>query len=387
MLTKNSIKNLARHARLRRFLNENPDIGKRGKTHLQKFIQIWTQKGNKNFDYELRMREFGPLAPLLQADLDFEDQEGYIAINKTEFRHELIPNPDKIKEFQEELKEKGIDISYDDSHLDEVKKLFDEDFQEYRDPETFTTMNYVINVEKIRFQGEVYQRVRRYKVQVGRFSKDTVMKRLSQEYLNKIWGFLIKAGLIPAPVLRLNRLISELNEVRTLLVLPQEAFQNRKIPLIELPHHARPLQSGSVHPNVQAYEQLLNLVTDLRNLIHKRIFAIHPKEVANIIPPAILEKWKDLREREQENGLLNGMKDELVEFSYLDDIIMIFNKGKNKNLFRDLISEQHLKIVTAKLSEIVPIRNRICHFRQIDPDEVELLATYSEQIKYYLTRR
>jgi len=133
--------------------------------------------------------------------------------------------------------------------------------------------------------------------------------------------------------------------------------------------------------NIEAYEFLFNIEVFLRKIIQNRIIVPFENQLEQKIPQDLLTEWNKRREEEKENKHCDCKDYNLIEYSDFTDLKMIFEKGKNKTLFSDIISEENLKIITAKLQELDPIRKKIAHSRILTKKEFEIIKLYSDQIK------
>lgn len=132
--------------------------------------------------------------------------------------------------------------------------------------------------------------------------------------------------------------------------------------------------------NFKAYEHLYYLECYLRGLIQVRIIEPNKSILKNKIPPEMIEKWKLRKEEEEKNPLVDGNYD-LIDYSDFTDLKRIFEKGKNRKLFEDIINQEQFNIVISKLHELDPIRKKIAHSRPLSKKELGRLILYTEDIK------
>ena len=137
--------------------------------------------------------------------------------------------------------------------------------------------------------------------------------------------------------------------------------------------------------NVEGYDVLYNLERFLRDLINQRICLKEPKMIGNRIPKEILDSWKERRDEEQKNPFVSGKYD-LIDYSDFTDLKMIFEKGKNMQLFLDICSEDQFRGIISKLIELDPIRKKIAHSRPLTKEEFDRLKMYAEDIDRILNR-
>jgi hypothetical protein len=132
--------------------------------------------------------------------------------------------------------------------------------------------------------------------------------------------------------------------------------------------------------NFQAYEVLFNLEVSLRKIINERIIKQFPKELNNKIGEDTLKIWEEREKKEKNNNHVDNIDYHLIEYSDFTHLKDIFNKGRNKNLFLDLVSEEDLKTITSKLHELDPIRKKIAHSRMLSLNEFEKIKMYYDNI-------
>jgi len=138
--------------------------------------------------------------------------------------------------------------------------------------------------------------------------------------------------------------------------------------------------------NFEGYKVLYNLERFLRDLVQNRICLKEPKMIRNRIPKEILDSWKERRTDEQKNPFVAGKYD-LIDYSDFTDLKMIFEKGKNMQLFLDVCSEDQFRGVISKLNELDPIRKKIAHSRALTKVEFDRLKMYAEDIDRILNRK
>jgi hypothetical protein len=131
--------------------------------------------------------------------------------------------------------------------------------------------------------------------------------------------------------------------------------------------------------NVEAYRLLYNLERTLRDLIQTRICEKHKKIIKNKIHPDDLIKWKERQSEEKADPLLDGDY-RLIEYSDFSDLKRIFEKGKNKEEFHDLLDDEQFRNIISKLDELDSIRKKIAHSRPLTKREFDKLKIYAEDI-------
>jgi hypothetical protein len=137
--------------------------------------------------------------------------------------------------------------------------------------------------------------------------------------------------------------------------------------------------------NFEGYAVLYHLERFLRDLIEQKICLKEPKMISNRIPKEIINQWKYRREEEKKNSNVSGQYD-LIDYSDFTDLKMIFEKGKNIQLFRDICSEEQFRAVISKMNELDPIRKKIAHSRPLRKEEFDRLKMYAEDIDRILNR-
>lgn len=131
--------------------------------------------------------------------------------------------------------------------------------------------------------------------------------------------------------------------------------------------------------NVAGYELLYTLERMLRDVIHQRIMVPNAKDLASKIPNDVLEGMTGRKRAEEQCNVAEG-EYELIEYCDFTDLKRILEKGRNRNLFRDIFSEDEIKTVFAKLAELDPIRKKIAHSRPLTRREFERLKLYASDI-------
>lgn len=126
--------------------------------------------------------------------------------------------------------------------------------------------------------------------------------------------------------------------------------------------------------NNEAYRFLCNLETYLRYLITKRIIEPNEKNLGSKIPQDVLSRWEE-RKRHDTLSEYN-----LIDYSDFTDLKIIFEKGKNKNLFKDIFNDEEYRALITKLHELDPIRKKIAHFRPVTENEFNRLVMYHDDI-------
>lgn len=131
--------------------------------------------------------------------------------------------------------------------------------------------------------------------------------------------------------------------------------------------------------NVAGYELLYTLERMLRDVIHQRIMVPNAKDLASKIPNDVLEGMTGRKRAEEQSNVAEG-EYELIEYCDFTDLKRILEKGRNRNLFSDIFSEDEIKTVFAKLAELDPIRKKIAHSRPLTRREFERLKLYASDI-------
>jgi len=131
--------------------------------------------------------------------------------------------------------------------------------------------------------------------------------------------------------------------------------------------------------NYPAYKLLCNLEVYFRCLIQKIIIEPNSGNLENKIPVSIIDKWKERKEAEENNPVVDSGY-ELIYYSDFTDIKEILQKGKNFKLFESIFKEEQFKIITSKLHELDPIRKKIAHYRPLSKNEFERLRIYANDI-------
>ena len=130
--------------------------------------------------------------------------------------------------------------------------------------------------------------------------------------------------------------------------------------------------------NFEAYKFLYGLERYLRSIIQIKI--IEPNEnIKNKIPHGLMADWESLKKKEEGSHVTDGNY-ELIDYSDFTDLKRIFEKGKNYELFGDIIDQESLKVVLTKLGELDPIRKKIAHSRPLSKKELDRLILYTEDI-------
>jgi len=132
--------------------------------------------------------------------------------------------------------------------------------------------------------------------------------------------------------------------------------------------------------NIEAYEVLFNLEIMLRRLINERIILKFPKQLNQKLPPNMLTDWEERKTEEEDNHYTDDVEYNLIDFSDFTDLKKIFEKGQNRKLFYDLISEEDFRVITSKLHELEPIRIKIAHARLLTEKEFTTLKLHYDQI-------
>jgi hypothetical protein len=126
--------------------------------------------------------------------------------------------------------------------------------------------------------------------------------------------------------------------------------------------------------NSKAYKFLCNLETYLRHLITKRIIEPYEKNLESKIPQDTLSRWEERKKKD------NSEEFNLIDYSDFTDLKKIFEKGRNRDLFKDLFNDEECKALITKLHELDPIRKKIAHFRPLTKKELNRLVLYHDDI-------
>ncbi len=71
---------------------------------------------------------------------------------------------------------------------------------------------------------------------------------------------------------------------------------------------------------------------------------------------------------------------ELIDYSNFTDLKQVFEKGRNHELFADMVDQEQFKTVISKLHELDPIRKKIAHYRPLSKREFDRLELYTNDI-------
>jgi hypothetical protein len=138
---------------------------------------------------------------------------------------------------------------------------------------------------------------------------------------------------------------------------------------------------GDLIFNYEGYTILYNLERFLRDIIKQKICLKDP----NRVPKEILGLWTKRRTEEERNPCVFGKYD-LIDFSDFTDLKMIFERGRNYQLFLDICSEDQFRAIISKLNELDPIRKKIAHSRPLTKPDFDRLKLYAEDIDRILNR-
>ena len=155
-------------------------------------------------------------------------------------------------------------------------------------------------------------------------------------------------------------LISNIDRVENLEELDSEFQNDYKISDFEI--------------NSKAYNFLCNLETYLRHLITKRIIEPYKKNIESKIPQDVLSRCEERKSQDNLNEY------NLIDYSDFTDLKRIFEKGRNKDLFKDIFKDEEYKALITKLHELDPIRKKIAHFRPLTKNEFNRLVLYHNDI-------
>ena len=133
-------------------------------------------------------------------------------------------------------------------------------------------------------------------------------------------------------------------------------------------------EMGDFEINSKAYKFLCNLETYLRHLIKKRILEPYERNLESKIPQDVLIRCEERKRQDTKSEY------DLIDYSDFTDLKKIFEKGKNKNLFKDLFNDEEYRALITKLHEIDPIRKKIAHFRPLTIKEFNRLVLYHDDI-------
>ena len=128
-----------------------------------------------------------------------------------------------------------------------------------------------------------------------------------------------------------------------------------------------------------AYGLLWKIESFLRNLIKVKIIEPYKTNLGNKIPLDLIKEWKSLKETEEKNPLVDGNY-ELIDYSDFTDLKRVFEKGRNHELFVDMVNQEQFKTVISKLHELDPIRKKIAHYRPLSKKEFDRLELYTNDI-------
>ncbi len=110
--------------------------------------------------------------------------------------------------------------------------------------------------------------------------------------------------------------------------------------------------------------------TDLRNLICK-MNAVHEAEIPKDVKDNATSRFEGhFKESYQEDNSLS----DLIDFSDFSDLSKILSKNKNN---QSLVPLDSLKKITNSLDTLIQVRNRICHSRPLDHNDINDLTDFS----------
>lgn len=133
--------------------------------------------------------------------------------------------------------------------------------------------------------------------------------------------------------------------------------------------------------NYEAYRFLSNLETYLRYLITKKIIEPYERNLESKIPRDVLSRWEERKSCDTSDEY------DLIYYSDFTDLKIIFEKGRNKDLFNDIFSNEEYKALITKLHELDPIRKKIAHSRPLTEIEFTRLVLYYNDIFIIIKER
>lgn len=136
--------------------------------------------------------------------------------------------------------------------------------------------------------------------------------------------------------------------------------------------------------NSPAYTYIFNLEVFLRGFINKYIITPNQHQLASKIPQPTLDKWTERKESEEDNLYADHLPYELIEYSDFTDLKEILEKSTTAPLIKDVLNQENLKVIAARLIELDPIRKKIAHSRALTKNELNRLKDHSDTIKKIL---
>ncbi|MFA0630560.1 hypothetical protein AB4589_22775 [Vibrio sp. 10N.222.49.A3] len=110
--------------------------------------------------------------------------------------------------------------------------------------------------------------------------------------------------------------------------------------------------------------------TDLRNLICK-MNTVHEAKIPKDVKDNATSRFEmHFKESHKDDDSLS----ELIEFSDFSDLSKILSKNKNN---QSLLSLENLKETTNGLDRLIQVRNRICHSRPLEYNDINDLTDFS----------
>ena len=185
--------------------------------------------------------------------------------------------------------------------------------------------------------------------------------------------------IIPSPILRAKSLFSKVTDKELESKRSFSEILEKEEKEIEEEIKFISEQNGDITFNFTAYEFLWNVEYFLRNLIQVIIIEPYKTNLKNRIPPDLIKNWESRKEEEERNPLMDGNY-ELIDYSDFTDLKRIFEKGRNYELFADIINQEQFKVVISKLHELDPIRKKIAHYRPLSEKEFDRLKSYTDEI-------
>lgn len=166
---------------------------------------------------------------------------------------------------------------------------------------------------------------------------------------------------------RIRKTIGVLHICRNEQLVYNKDIKNDKIPSI------KPAEKKS-------YEILKNLETKLRILIEKKLSKISSNWWVERIPNDVRVSAEQKRKRNEKPWPWYNHNDEPL-ISYLDfnDYIKIIRKGNNwRDAFKHIFVDEEM--ISSKLRELDPIRNRIAHSKELTQEDNIRLELHSTDI-------
>jgi len=172
----------------------------------------------------------------------------------------------------------------------------------------------------------------------------------------------------------------DINRLRSELVygLNFRYFENLKYAVIEA--FSLPSQESQKILSSPPYTLLKNLEEDLRKFIEAKLSLLYTNWWKERIPLDVKEN-AEIRMNNKTNLWPWIEKDDLDPIYYINfpEYIKIITKRDNwKEVFSNYFIDK--EIISSKLRELEPIRNKIAHFRELTESEITKLNLYSKEI-------